>query len=159
MQTILLSDLSCATARPGTGCRDGLCQRCDDDNDGDIDCADSDCAVGACSENVPNVDSSGNQLMMTVTVMQTVMTRLCYGPSLFGRRGVRMVSMIVTMMWTVSTLIVLETKLSTNCNDGLDDDGDFDVDCDDSDCANDPLCAAVEICDDGIDNDGDGDVD
>ena len=46
------------------------------------------------------------------------------------------------------------------CNDGIDNDGDGDTDCADSDCAGDPACApAAEICNDGIDNDGDGDTD
>ncbi|PHN08383.1 M43 family zinc metalloprotease [Flavilitoribacter nigricans] len=47
------------------------------------------------------------------------------------------------------------------CNDGLDNDGDGLVDCDDPDCDTDPFCQPVEpeICDDGIDNDGDGLID
>jgi hypothetical protein len=44
------------------------------------------------------------------------------------------------------------------CDDGVDNDGDGDVDCADSDCANNPVCK-VEICGDCIDNDGDGKVD
>src|SRR5262249_37998522 len=47
------------------------------------------------------------------------------------------------------------------CNDGIDNDGDGKIDCQDEDCAKDPACvpAPVEICDDCIDNDGDGLVD
>src|SRR5690606_24200229 len=46
------------------------------------------------------------------------------------------------------------------CDDGIDNDGDGAVDCQDSDCLNHPSCAIPdEICDDGIDNDGDGAVD
>ncbi|MEM9674008.1 MAG: gliding motility-associated C-terminal domain-containing protein [Bacteroidota bacterium] len=41
-----------------------------------------------------------------------------------------------------------------NCGDGIDNDGDGDVDCNDSGC---PDCSSVpEICGDGIDNNGDG---
>ena len=40
-----------------------------------------------------------------------------------------------------------------NCNDGIDNDDDGYVDCEDQDCN------CVEDCDDGIDNDGDGLVD
>jgi Tol biopolymer transport system component len=48
-----------------------------------------------------------------------------------------------------------------NCTDGIDNDGDGLIDCDDSeDCSDDPACTEPpsdpEICDDGIDNDGDG---
>jgi hypothetical protein len=47
-----------------------------------------------------------------------------------------------------------------DCDNGTDDDGDGDVDCDDADCANDPACAPpAEDCDNGTDDDGDGDVD
>ncbi len=46
------------------------------------------------------------------------------------------------------------------CDDGIDNDGDGDTDCDDSDCLFDPACTGGgELCDDGIDNDGDGQVD
>lgn len=41
------------------------------------------------------------------------------------------------------------------CNDGIDNDEDGYTDCEDIDCDSDPSCA-VEICDDGIDNDNDG---
>ena len=46
------------------------------------------------------------------------------------------------------------------CDNGVDDDGDGLVDCDDPDCAGFPDCVGgVEICDDGLDNDGDGLID
>jgi hypothetical protein len=41
------------------------------------------------------------------------------------------------------------------CTDGVDNDGDGRVDCDDPDCAE----GCQEICTDGVDNDGDGRVD
>lgn len=52
-------------------------------------------------------------------------------------------------------------------NDGLGYDGDGTVDCNDSDCWNDPVCSTTppppppptEICNDGIDNDGNGYID
>jgi hypothetical protein len=44
------------------------------------------------------------------------------------------------------------------CDDGIDNDGDGQVDCADSDCANNPVCK-VEICGNCIDDDGDGLVD
>ena len=47
----------------------------------------------------------------------------------------------------------------TACIDGVDDDGDGDVDCDDSDCQDAPNCQPETVCDDGLDNDGDGPID
>ena len=49
----------------------------------------------------------------------------------------------------------------TICDDGLDDDGDGYIDCDDWDCDDDPICGGSggdgeDICDDGVDNDDDG---
>jgi serine protease AprX len=47
------------------------------------------------------------------------------------------------------------------CDDAIDDDRDGQTDCDDTDCASDPVCGATEpeICGDGKDNDGDGATD
>jgi hypothetical protein len=41
------------------------------------------------------------------------------------------------------------------CDNLIDDDGDNLVDCDDSDCEHDPICYTGEVCNDGIDNDDD----
>jgi alpha-tubulin suppressor-like RCC1 family protein len=46
------------------------------------------------------------------------------------------------------------------CDNGKDDDGDLDVDCDDADCIDDAVCDAIEfLCEDGVDNDSDGLID
>jgi hypothetical protein len=42
------------------------------------------------------------------------------------------------------------------CGNGGDDDGDGNVDCEDSDCFDSELCGTETICDDGADNDADG---
>ncbi|MBD91222.1 MAG: hypothetical protein CL940_12890 [Deltaproteobacteria bacterium] len=42
------------------------------------------------------------------------------------------------------------------CGNGEDDDGDGNVDCEDSDCFDSDLCGTETICDDGADNDADG---
>ena len=44
------------------------------------------------------------------------------------------------------------------CTDGLDDDGDGLIDCDDPDCGVDPVCTE-EMCDDQQDEDLDGLID
>jgi len=46
----------------------------------------------------------------------------------------------------------------TDCTNGADDDGDGDVDCDDYDCDSDPACIESN-CSDGLDDDGDGEID
>ena len=43
-----------------------------------------------------------------------------------------------------------------DCTNGVDDDGDGLADCHDTDCADAPGCAGVEVCGDCVDNDGDG---
>ncbi|MEM6926616.1 MAG: hypothetical protein AAF602_06795, partial [Myxococcota bacterium] len=51
-------------------------------------------------------------------------------------------------------LDISEIVLSeANCIDGIDDDSDFLVDCDDPDCTG--IVACTELCRDGVDNDGD----
>lgn len=49
------------------------------------------------------------------------------------------------------------------CDNGIDDDGDGLIDCEDDDCCFFSQCECetpqVEICDNGIDDDGDGDID
>ncbi|MCB9534321.1 MAG: hypothetical protein H6698_08455, partial [Myxococcales bacterium] len=47
-----------------------------------------------------------------------------------------------------------------HCEDGFDNDGDGDIDCDDSDCGFHGICTGQEMdCDNNIDDDGDGDID
>ena len=45
-----------------------------------------------------------------------------------------------------------------DCDNGIDDDGDGLIDCEDPDCLNSNTCL-VEICNNGIDDDGDGFID
>ena len=56
-----------------------------------------------------------------------------------------------------------QSEPETQCNDGIDNDGDGAVDCLDSDCSESSFCAQDdpedEVCNDGIDNDGDGATD
>ncbi len=54
--------------------------------------------------------------------------------------------------------VLAPPPFETNCSNGIDDDGDGLVDCDDPDCYNSNNCL-LEICDNGIDDDGDGLVD
>lgn len=51
-----------------------------------------------------------------------------------------------------------ESKPEANCRDGVDNDDDGLIDCEDDDCATSFFCPEVD-CEDGVDNDGDGLVD
>jgi len=58
----------------------------------------------------------------------------------------------------VQLTLMLAAGAQELCDNGVDDDGDGDVDCDDADCVGEVQCI-FEICDNGVDDDGDGDVD
>ncbi len=51
-----------------------------------------------------------------------------------------------------------DPPLEANCGDGIDNDGDGLIDCEDGDCFSSNVCL-IEICDNGIDDDGDGWID
>ena len=101
----------------------------DNDQDGDLDCADVDCLGNAdCPELVcdDGVDNDADGFIDCNDVD-------CYG--------------------TPTCLPEL------NCVDGIDNDVDGLTDCNDPDCAAAPVCSPESDCDDGVDNDGDGDID
>jgi len=54
--------------------------------------------------------------------------------------------------------VLADPPFESGCNNGIDDDGDGLIDCEDGDCFASNQCT-VEICDNGIDDDGDGWVD
>ncbi|MFT4702345.1 MAG: cysteine-rich repeat protein [Bradymonadia bacterium] len=60
-----------------------------------------------------------------------------------------------------SAICATETAAIELCDDGVDNDGDGNADCDDTDCAAEPACETLtdEDCGDGVDNDGDGNTD
>ena len=51
--------------------------------------------------------------------------------------------------------VLAPPPFESNCGNGVDDDGDGVIDCNDPDCYNSNVCT-TEICNDGIDNDNDG---
>jgi len=62
----------------------------------------------------------------------------------------------------VAFSFTVATAPETNCSDGIDNDGDGLVDCNDQDCQLDPVCQLPTFetdCADGVDNDGDGFID
>ncbi len=76
------------------------------------------------------------------------------------------VYVIVETYWSTPTAgaraydIRIDIAADEECGNGIDDDIDGDVDCDDSDCFGDTTdCATETNCDDGADNDADGSTD
>jgi hypothetical protein len=126
---------------PETSCSNGL----DDDSDGQMDCADTDCAMDitcSCGDNTLNG------------------VEVCDGPDLG-------IETCVTQGFTSGTLACMGTcdafdtsgcmgGPETSCSNGLDDDSDGQMDCADTDCAMDITCSCgdsilngVEVCDAG----------
>ena len=65
-------------------------------------------------------------------------------------------------LWRKEDPIIEDTGVQTvteDCTDGVDNDGDGYIDCEDAECLSDDACELVEDCTDSIDNDGDGLVD
>ncbi len=106
----------------------------DNDVDGDIDCADTDCSTAPacqpetdCNDGVDN-DNDG---MTDCADQDCAQDPACQ-----------------------------VQPPEDQCADGVDNDSDGMIDCADADCADDPACQPMmEDCIDGIDNDGDGLVD
>ncbi|BCR05040.1 hypothetical protein DESUT3_21090 [Desulfuromonas versatilis] len=106
----------------------------DNDGDGQIDCADSDCAgSAACATSEPEICFNG--IDDDNDGLTDCLDSDCNGdPACIPEPQPEM------------------------CSNGLDDDGDGLADCDDSDCTADPACIVVplpEICNNGLDDDGD----
>jgi hypothetical protein len=106
----------------------------DNDGDGDVDCADDDCAgervCARTPENCNNgVDDDGDGRVDCNDDDCRAATNCMTPPE--------------------------------DCENDVDDDGDGDTDCDDDDCAGDDVCSELEPedCGDELDNDGDGATD
>jgi len=149
-------------------CSNGI----DDDGDLAVDCDDIDCAgdpiCGGAPENCTNgidddqdgyTDCDDQADCSSHPSCQTSSTEICDNgiddDGVFGCDCGDLISCGLNF-----TCLFLTPYTETNCTDGLDDDRDCDIDCDDSDCADDPACTGlVEICGNGIDDDNDGDTD
>jgi len=116
--------VSCTPADE-TDCGDGI----DNDLDGAIDCADTDCLGNPACPETDCTDGVDNDADGHID---------CADPD-------------------CSSAPTCIPEL--NCVDGADNDLDGAIDCDDSDCATATSCLPELACDDGIDNDADGDVD
>ena len=69
--------------------------------------------------------------------------------------------MIKRLISIFSILVALSFNVyaQENCNDGIDNDGDGLIDCNDPDCVFPPTIEQGCNCEDGIDNDSDGKID
>lgn len=52
-----------------------------------------------------------------------------------------------------------QLAIELTCDNGFDEDGDGQTDCNDTDCDEDPFCAGIEDCTNQLDDDNDGKVD
>jgi hypothetical protein len=150
----------------------------DDDGDGDIDCADTDCAfdpacTGAggtptgesdCTDQLDN-DGDGD---IDCSDADCASNLCCSIGPLFecdctdgldndGNGSIDCAETVCSFDPSCSSTGGT-TGGTENCTDLVDNDGDGDVNCDDSDCALYPSCYESS-CDNGVDEDGDGDID
>lgn len=140
-----------ATECTGADCATLCADKVDNDSDGTMDCADSDCAAATtcgsvavysvplaesdCSDGVDN-DGNGEIDCADAKCIDDISCT------------------------SVAEYAVVMTE--TECADGLDNDYDQHVDCGDSDCAAVTACVGVKAetnCSDAIDDDGDGTFD
>ncbi|MCS6914881.1 MAG: hypothetical protein RMK29_09865 [Myxococcales bacterium] len=75
-------------------------------------------------------------------------------------------ALLAVLLCPARPVAAAEPARETECNDGIDNDGDTVYDCGDADCADSPHCrpdgrpeSTNSLCSDWIDNDGDGQMD
>ncbi len=150
------ADMPCNNPGPETNCSDGL----DNDNDGLIDCADTDCSASnfECGPRggPPSTHTDEEDGFLHAPGKDEPYSNgctLCHGGDLMGNEDLRTPS-----CFSCHDREWHEDPIPENCTDGVDNDFDGAIDCADSDCATDEACAQPdpEVCDDALDNDGDG---
>jgi subtilisin-like proprotein convertase family protein len=118
----------CTDCEVGPDCTDHT----DNDHDGQIDCADTDCGTNLrCVPETACTDGIDNDLDSLTD---------CRDDQCNGHDH-------------------CEFAHETSCGDGIDNDADGALDCDDSDCSATPLCLIETNCQDHVDNDMDGKTD
>lgn len=149
-----------------TACAENCADNADNDDDGDVDCDDSDCegarvcnpVAEDCDDGADN-DGDGDSDCddsdcKDAENCKPVAVEVCNDKSDNDGDG-------KTDCDDTDCAAAANCVPETNCNDKVDNDEDGDVDCDDTDCAAAEACkpVAVEDCDDGKDNDNDGKID
>ena len=163
------------------GCADEVCNDgVDNDFDGQADCADANCAgdnacneLGECSDNTDN-DNDGQAdcndtdcandaacLPFCGDGLINQAGEQCEGTNLNGQSCQSLGFISGTITCSAACTFDVTACVVEVCNDGLDNNNNALIDCQDPACASDPLCASgVEtFCEDFTDNDGDGLVD
>jgi hypothetical protein len=153
-------NIECDLSGAPEDCTDGI----DNDGDGAIDCADSDCAgtPGCVSEVCTDgVDNDGDGRVdcadSDCAVDPACVGEICTNGIDDDGDG------LVDCADTECSL--LPACSGENCFDNIDNDGDGDVDCFDSDCTGHPACnpgpggGSETNCTNGVDDDGDGLID
>ena len=115
--TLTVSAAGAGTPTTETSCTDGV----DNDGDGQIDCADSDCATNPACQ-VPTTETS------------------CTDGIDNDHDG-----QIDCADSDCATNPACRPTTETSCTDGVDNDGDGKVDCADSDCATNPVCQVYTV--------------
>ena len=165
-----------------TYCDDGL----DDDGDNLVDCLDADCAsaaactniTGACSnETDGNVFYGGTYVNAFNCIPRAPFQEPLVAPCVTAQTGLStgctdcMAAYIICVASSADDNPCIQAVRDCSgipfvvgeiCGNGVDDDGNRQVDCADSDCRTAPECqaeAVAEVCTDGTDNDGDSAID
>ncbi|MHB8831118.1 MAG: hypothetical protein ACYC44_03340 [Patescibacteria group bacterium] len=134
----------------------------DDDGNNLTDCQDPACtSYASCQPEVcDGVDNNSNGIVdVDNAAFECVGTPNNIRPCVFVCNGVDLsghqACSTSTCMWgsCVKDLVV-----ETNCADGIDDDCDLKIDCQDPDCASYVACRS-EICNNGVDDNGNGKAD
>ncbi len=140
-----------------TNCTDGI----DEDEDGQTDCRDTDCATtAACPQPEDCNDGKDNDKDGSVDCKDTDCTSDASCDREICSDGIdNDGDQAVDCLDPDCSGLPLCQVPSEICTDKKDNDQDGFVDCADSDCATIPVCKATEICSDAKDNDGDLAVD
>jgi hypothetical protein len=142
-------------------CNDNL----DNDGDGKIDCADTDCDCTSPAYSAPQPDAGKDATPHADAGQDTTPVKETLCSDNIDNDGDGLVDCADSDCASMCSAPAYMAPPVEICSDGLDNDYDGKIDCADTDCYSDPYCGAdyaapVEtICNDGKDNDYDGKID
>ena len=178
----ITGSFGCAGSPPATEatlseCQDGT----DNDGDGNIDCADDQCAsfttcatptentLGSCQDGEDNdqddlIDCADTDCSAFTHCQSPTENTLSACQDTLDNDGDDLIDCADPDCGSLSICVPSSENTSLLCQDSEDNDGDGDVDCEDADCENFDFCtggteATAAQCQDNLDNDGDSDVD